>query len=94
MILSNNNTGKAVAPRLSVHLHAAFGSGVSKLPLSINPFVVFTKVYSGNAFAHLVLKTDVKILTLAQNSFELIEKESNPVISTVQVEWDGSGVKT
>ena len=94
VILSNNNTGKAVAPRLSVHLHAAFGSGVSKLPLSINPFVVFTKVYSGNAFAHLVLKTDVKILTLAQNSFELIEKESNPVISTVQVEWDGSGVKT
>ena len=32
VILSNNNTGKALAPRLSVKLKAGIGSGVSKLP--------------------------------------------------------------
>lgn len=94
VILSNNNTGKAVAPRLSVQLKAGLGSGVSKLPLSIEPFVVYKKVFSGNAFADLVLKTDVKILTLAQNSFELIENDLHAVISQVEIEWDCASVKT
>ena len=73
IIISNNNTGKAIAPRLSVRLKAGIGSGVSRLPLSLNPFTVYKRTYSGNAFAHLVIKSDIKILTLAQNSFDLIE---------------------
>jgi electron transfer flavoprotein alpha subunit len=85
LILSNNNTGKALAPRLSVKLEAALGSGVSKLPLSTEPFIVYKKVYSGNAFCHLELKTDIRIITLAQNSFELIESQNSPVISTIPV---------
>ena len=68
IVISNNNTGKAIAPRLSVRLKAGVGSGVSKLPLNLNPFTVYKRTYSGNAFAHLVIKSDVKILTLAQNS--------------------------
>ena len=94
VVLSNNNTGKALAPRLSVKLKAGLGSGVSKLPASINPFVIFKKVYSGNAYANVVIKTDIKILTLAQNSFELIETDRKSVISQVPVKWDRSEVKT
>lgn len=75
IILSNNNTGKALAPRIAVRLKAGMGAGVSKLPVSAEPFVVYKKVFSGNAFADMVIKTPVKVLTLAQNSFELI---SNP----------------
>jgi electron transfer flavoprotein alpha subunit len=73
IIIANNNTGKAIAPRLSVRLKAGVGSGVSKLPLNLNPFTVYKRTCSGNAFAHVVIKSDVKILTLAQNSFDLIE---------------------
>ncbi|PKP01940.1 MAG: electron transfer flavoprotein subunit alpha, partial [Bacteroidetes bacterium HGW-Bacteroidetes-9] len=40
LVLSNNNTGKAIAPRLSVRLKAGIASGVSKLPVSTSPFVV------------------------------------------------------
>ncbi|MCK9423251.1 MAG: hypothetical protein M0Q38_11700 [Bacteroidales bacterium] len=32
IILSNNNTGKAIAPRLSVRLKAGLGAGVNNLP--------------------------------------------------------------
>ena len=78
VVLSNNNTGKALAPRLSVKLKAGIGSGVSKLPVSINPFVVYKRAYSGNAYAHLTIKTDIRIITLAQNSFELIERRMTP----------------
>jgi electron transfer flavoprotein alpha subunit len=93
VVLSNNNTGKAIAPRLSVKLKAGLGSGVSKLPSSVNPFVVYKKVYSGNAYANFSIKTDIKILTLAQNSFELIEREVDAAISQVVITGD-SGVKT
>jgi electron transfer flavoprotein alpha subunit len=86
IVISNNNTGKAVAPRLSVRLKAGVGSGVSKLPLSINPFTVYKRTYSGNAFAHVVIKSDIKILTLAQNSFDLLESPNNPVIEKFDVQ--------
>lgn len=94
VVISNNNTGKSIAPRLSVRLKAAVGSGVSKLPLSTSPFVVYKRAYSGNAFAHVTLKTDVKIITLAQNSFDLIETSNQAAIENATVAIDGSLVKT
>jgi len=94
IVLSNNTTGKAVAPRLSVRLKAAAGSGVSKLPLSINPFTVYKRTYSGNAFAHVVLKSEIKILTLAQNSFRLIETGNNPTIVKMDIPVGSYPVKT
>ncbi len=60
IILSNNNTGKALAPRLSVRLKAGIGAGVSRLPISVNPFVVYKRAYSGNAFADVKINTDKK----------------------------------
>jgi electron transfer flavoprotein alpha subunit len=90
IVFSNNNEGRAVAPRLSVRLRAGMASGVSKLPLSLAPFTVYKKSYSGNAFAHLVINTDIKILTLAQNSFELIETSDNTVTETLELVVDES----
>lgn len=94
IVISNNNTGKAIAPRLSVRLKAGVGSGVSKLPLNLNPFTVYKRTYSGNAFAHLVIKSDIKILTLAQNSFDLIETPANATIENMNPAIDGSLLKT
>jgi electron transfer flavoprotein alpha subunit len=94
IVLSNNNEGKAIAPRLSVRLKAGVGSGVSKLPLSLNPFTVYKRTYSGNAFAHLVIKSDIKILTLAQNSFDLIESPVIAAIETLNPAVDTTLLKT
>jgi len=95
IIISNNNTGKAIAPRLSVRLKAGVGSGVSRLPLSLSPFTVYKRTYSGNAFAHLVIKSDIKILTLAQNSFDLAETSGNAcAIENLNMTIDGSLLKT
>ncbi|MBI5010847.1 MAG: electron transfer flavoprotein subunit alpha/FixB family protein, partial [Bacteroidia bacterium] len=94
IVIANNNTGKAVAPRLSVRLKAGVGSGVSKLPVNLNPFTVYKRTYSGNAFAHLVIKSDVKILTLSQNSFDLVPASNTATIENLSVSVDGSLVKT
>ncbi len=94
VILSNNNTGKTLAPRLSVRLKAGVGSGVNRLPVTINPFTVYKRAYSGNAYAHVVIKSDIRILTLSQNSFELIEKDGIALIEDYAIQVDGSLIKT
>jgi electron transfer flavoprotein alpha subunit len=94
IVLANNNTGKAVAPRLSVRLNAGIGSGVSRLPLKMEPFTVYKRTYSGNAYAHLVIKSDVRIITLAQNSFDISETTNNAVIENLSLSSEGIAVKT
>lgn len=80
IVMANNNSGKAIAPRLAVRMKAGIGSGVSRLPVSLEPFTVYKRAYSGNALAKTVIKSDVKILTLAQNSFDIAETGKEAVI--------------
>jgi electron transfer flavoprotein alpha subunit len=94
IVLSNNNTGKALAPRLSVKLKAGIASGVTRLPSSTNPFIIYKKAFSGNAFVNLKIKSEVKILTLSQNSFELIEAPAAVAIENSAIQIDGGLVKT
>jgi len=94
IVLSNNIMGKALAPRLSVRMKAGLGAGVSGLPKSTEPFVVYKKVFSGNAFADVLIRSEKKILTLSQNSFQLIEKPGVPEIMNVSVSLEAGAVKT
>ena len=92
IVIAQNNMGKALAPRLSVKLKAGLGAGVRKLPSSVEPFTIFKKVYSGKAYSNVVIKSDVKILTLSQNSFEFEENVKSPAIEAFNATVDG--VKT
>jgi electron transfer flavoprotein alpha subunit len=94
VLLSNNNIGKALAPRLAVKLHAGIGSGVSKLPVSIDPFIVYKRVFSGSAYAEVKINSAIRILTLAQNSFGIFETPNTAVIENSTYQVDGSQVKT
>ncbi len=94
LVLANNNSGKAIAPRLSVKLKAGLGAGVGKLPVSLSPFVVYKKAYSGNAFSNIQINSSIKVLTLSQNSFGVIENKRTPVIETSGITVDSSLLKT
>jgi electron transfer flavoprotein alpha subunit len=94
VILSHNNNGKAIAPRLSVSLKAGLASGVIKLPVSFAPLTVLKKVFSGNGFANLVIKTDKAILTLSKNSFEIKEKNVKSEIETISSDIQPGDLKT
>ena len=92
VLLANNNAGKSLAPRLSVRLQAAIGSGVNQLPLSTDPFVISKRVFSGNAFAQMELHTDTRILTLAQNSFDIVEEPVEPVLERREAVLQDAGL--
>jgi electron transfer flavoprotein alpha subunit len=94
VVLSNNFTGKALAPRVSVSLKAGVGSGVTGLPLSLEPFTVPKKVFNGNALAHVVIKSPVKILTLSQNAFKVIETPNNITIEQYYISLRNEDFKT
>ncbi len=93
IVMANNNAGKAVAPRLSVRLKAGIASAVTDLPESTSPFVIKKRVFSGSAIASIELKTGKKILTLAQNSFDLSENPGDLSIENIEVEGYSSQVE-
>ncbi len=82
IIFAHNNEGKAIAPRVSVKLNAGLVSGVTGLPVSVDPFVIRKKVFTGKAFASIQIKTDVKVITFAQNSYGVVE---NPTDAAIEV---------
>ncbi len=84
IVFAHNNTGKAIAPRLSVRLKAGLVTAVVSSPLSIEPFVINKKVFTSKAFAKVSIKTATKILTLMQNSFGI--HESPEIFNMVQFE--------
>ena len=94
IILSHNNTGKALAPKLSVRLKAGLASGVTALPDSTQPLIVRRKVFSGKAFSKIKVLTDIAVLSLAQNSFEVVETSNNASIQAFDPGIDTNIAKT
>ncbi len=69
-------------------------SGVTALPVSYDPFIVKKKVFTGKAFANVKFDTDIKILTLSQNSFELVETDNNISIEEINPAVDATAFTT
>jgi electron transfer flavoprotein alpha subunit len=81
VVFSHNVDGKALAPRLSARLKAALAAGAVGLPSTSNGFVVKKNVFSGKAFAHIALNTEIKIISINPNSFQVITGEGAAEVS-------------
>lgn len=75
IVCAHNQSGKAIAPRLSVRLKAGVVAGATSLPDFSNGFTVKKNVFSGKAFAYVNILTAVKIISLSQNCFGVITSE-------------------
>lgn len=93
IVFSNNVDGKAIAPRLSVHLKAALVTGAVALPDTSRGFVVKKSVFSGKAFANISLNTDIKIISLNPNAYQTIAGEGTAEIISVNLPIDAPKVK-
>lgn len=82
LIMAHNNSGKALAPRLSVKLKAGLAAGVTALPESVSPVVVKKKVFSGKAYGKVEISSGNAILTLAQNSYEVSETGTSTTVES------------
>lgn len=77
VLLSSTTDSLYLAPILSIGLEAGFASNVVGLPQSISPFQVKRTAFSNKAFNITEINTDIKILSLAKNSYGVSESTSS-----------------
>ncbi|MFM7217814.1 MAG: electron transfer flavoprotein subunit alpha/FixB family protein [Bacteroidota bacterium] len=84
VILSASFSGKALAPRVAVKLKAALGDNVIDLPLTDDGFVVKKNSYSGKAYSHVELLSEVKVVSVLPNSYKVEEAAADASIEQFQ----------
>jgi electron transfer flavoprotein alpha subunit len=88
ILTSGSAEGKTIAAGVAARLNGAYISGVTGLPVSINPFVVHRKFFSGKVSGSIEISSPIKVLSLAQNSFEVIEVPVNLTIHPFLLTFD------
>lgn len=94
IIFSHNQTGKAVAPRVSARLKAGLVAGAVALPDTSNGFVVKKSVFSGKAFANVNIASAIKIISLNPNSYKTVAGEGSAEVNQLNIAVDASKIKT
>jgi electron transfer flavoprotein alpha subunit len=84
VVFSNNNTAKAVAPRVAAGLQAGLVSGAVALPNTSNGFLVKKSVFSGKAFCDVQINTSKKVICITPNSFPVTEKVTTASIENFE----------
>ena len=92
VVISQDQTGKSVGPRVAAKLTAGHISGAIDLPDSSNGFVVKTNVYSGKAIAHVTVHSDKKVISILPNSVAPIENKVSGTVSEFNVELGDGGI--
>ena len=93
IVFSNNLTGKAVAPRLSVRLKAGLVTGAVALPDTSNGFIVKKNVFSGKAFANVSINTAIKIISLNTNAYSITTTEAVATVAEFATSVDSPKVQ-
>lgn len=79
VLLSTTSDSQYISGLVSVQLSAGFVSNVVGLPVSTSPFQVKRTAFSNKAFSVVEVTSDVKVLSLAKNSFGIKENKTTLV---------------
>ena len=86
VILSQDQTGKAVGPRVAANLGAGHISGAIAVPEPSDEFTVKTNVFSGKAIAYVSVHSEKKVISVLPNSIP--PKEDKVETSIVEFNED------
>ena len=86
IVLSQDQTGKAVAPRVAANLEAGHISGAISFPENTDDFTVKTNVFSGKAIAFVSVHTQIKVISILPNS--ITPKENKTTASITEFNED------
>ena len=82
VVLANSFTGKGLSPRIAVKLQAGLADSAVELPeITDGRFLVKKTAFSGKAFAHVDLTSEIKIIALNPNSYPVTE---NGVFASIE----------
>lgn len=85
VVLSNSFSGKGLAPRIAVKLKAGLADAAVELPKTENnKFTIKRTAFSGKAFAQVELNSQVKVIALNPNSYQVQENGSAAKVEDFQ----------
>jgi electron transfer flavoprotein alpha subunit len=77
ILLSSTTDSIYISPLVTIALEAGFASNVVGLPVSTLPFQVRRTAFSNKGFTISEIETEIKVLSLAKNSYGIFENESS-----------------
>ena len=92
IIVSQDQLGKAIAPRVAANLEAGHVSGAIALPDTSNGFVVKTNVFSGKAFANVSVNSSKKVISLLPNSISPESTGGSAEVAEFNPELGSAGI--
>ncbi len=87
VVVSYNQNGKAIAPRVSVRMKAGMVAGATALPNTSAGFIVRKNVFSGKAMANVQILTEKKVIALTPNTLQKVVG-----VNTATIEAFSTGV--
>ncbi len=93
IVLAQDQTGKAIGPRVAAKLAAGHVSGAIDLPEQSDEFIVKTNVYSGKAIAHVAIHSPIKVISILPNSIPPVENIKTATISEFDTDLGTGGIK-
>lgn len=95
VVIDSSADGLYLAPLVAIQLNASYVSNVVSDLISTSPFIVKRKAFSNKAFSNTEVKTDVKVIGLAKNSFGTTENPVNGSTDSFSFSLEGGlGVST
>ena len=85
VVIGSSADSKYLAPVLAVGLKAGYVSNVVSLPSSLEPFTVKRTAFTNKAFANTTINTENKLISLSNNSFGLVENQTNAEVEDFSV---------
>ncbi len=81
VILASSANDVFVAPLVAAKLDAGYASNVVAMPSELSPFTVKRKAFSNKAFQFTAINSANKVISVAKNSFGLVENKVDANVS-------------
>lgn len=84
--------GKSLAGYVSAAMKAGLVSGAVDYPNTDNGFTIKKTVFSGKAFAHVNITSDIKVISLVPNTFQVTKTDATAAVSAFDSGVTANGV--
>ncbi|MBL4703173.1 MAG: electron transfer flavoprotein subunit alpha/FixB family protein [Flavobacteriales bacterium] len=92
IVLAQDQTGKAIGPRVAARLGAGHVSGAIDVPNTSNGFVVKTNVFSGKAFANIAVNSAKKVISYIPNSLPVNKADGTATVEEFNADLGTGGI--
>lgn len=90
VVFSSTTDSIYMAASTAVVLEATYASNVVGLPINMNPFQVKRTVFSNKAFTVTEMNSEKKVISIAKNSFGLVESPVDLVEENFEIQLQNS----